>query len=152
MSGFLKTLIDNYEEHLERVRNRPFLEATMAACALIAIADGEVTFDERVRVDQILMTLDQLQVFDPHEGIDLFNDYAEAIQDRPREGREKAWQAIGLLDMDDETKALMLRICLAISAAKGEMPMSDQIEIVSLCSRLGIDPSDCGLYIDDPGV
>lgn len=148
MSGIIGTLIDSYEEHLERVRNRPFLEATMAASALIAIADGEISLGEKVRVDQILMTLEQLRVFDPHEGIDLFNGYADAIRESPRNGREKAWQAIELLEMDDETKALMLRICLAVCEANGEMPLADQIETVSLCSRLGIDPSDCGLYID----
>lgn len=47
--------------------------------------------------------------------------------------------------------ALMLRICMAVSAADGDITLADQIEIVSLCSRLGIDPKDCDLYVNsDP--
>ena len=56
MSGFLSSLIDNWQDALDRHRNRPFLEAAMAACAVIATDDGTVSFAERVRVDQILET------------------------------------------------------------------------------------------------
>ncbi|MEK9723008.1 MAG: hypothetical protein VW405_05925 [Rhodospirillaceae bacterium] len=77
MSGFLQGLIDNYQAHLDRARNRPFLEGAMAACAMVATVDGEVSFAERVRVDQILGTLERLQGFD--EGIDIFNEFTDAI-------------------------------------------------------------------------
>ena len=60
----------------------------MAACALIAISDGEITFSERIRVDQIVETLDALKVFDPHEAVDLFNDFTAAIRKSPKHGRE----------------------------------------------------------------
>ena len=49
----------------------------MAASASIAIADGDVTFSERHRVDAILGRLDELSIFEPHTTIDLFNDYLE---------------------------------------------------------------------------
>jgi tellurite resistance protein len=150
MAGFLKTLIDDYQDRLHRQQNRPFLKAVMGACALVATADGEVDFVEWVRVDQILATLKELRVFDPHEGIDLFKEYADAILEHPEKGREAAWAALQDVSLDEEAKELMLRVCLAVSDVKGEMPLADQVEIVSLCSRLGIRPENCGLYIDDP--
>lgn len=151
MAGFLHNLIENYQDHLERQRNRPFLRATMAACALVASADGEVSFGERVRVDQILATLDKLQVFDPHVGIDLFNEFTDAILENPKQGHEDAWCALEEGAPDTETRKLLIRICLAVCEANGDMPLVDQIEIVSLCNRLGLDAERLGLYVDDPG-
>ena len=58
-------LIDGYHDMMRRYRNGPLLEGVMAACALVATSDGRVSLSERVRVDQILETLDALKVFDP---------------------------------------------------------------------------------------
>ena len=44
-------------ERLLRYRNYPFLRATMAACALVDAADGNVTILEWVRVDQVMETI-----------------------------------------------------------------------------------------------
>lgn len=150
MSGFLTTLRTRYRQQLERNRNRPFLRATMAASALVAMADGKVTFSERVRIDQILETLEALKIFDPHEGVNLFNEFTDAIRADSKAGRTAAFRAIEPVAGDPETTALILRICLAISEADGAVDLVDQIEIVTLCSRLGLEPKDCGLYIDKP--
>lgn len=150
MGNVISTLTDVLSEHVERQRNRPFLEGVMAACALVATSDGEVTFAQHVRVDQILQTLDRLKVFDPHEGVDIFRELSDGIVDAPKEGHEKAIEAVANICGDAENGALLLRICLAISEADGEASLADQIEIVSLCSRFGIDPAACGLYIDMP--
>ena len=150
MAGFLKNLIDNYQSHMERERNRPFLEGVMAACAMVATVDGEVSFAERVRVDQILETLEQLKGYDPHEGVEIFNLLTDAILANPREGHERAFKAMEFVAKEPENGALMVRICCAISEADGEKTLADQIEIVSLCSRLGIEPTECGLYVDNP--
>lgn len=150
MGGVISTLTEKFQEHLERQRNRPFLEGVMAACALVATTDGEVSFAEQVRVDQILQTLDQLKMFDPHEGVDIFREFTEDILANPQEGHDRALEAVGKVSEDLESGALLLRVCLAVSEADGAVSLADQIEIVSLCSRYGIDPGDCGLYIDMP--
>ncbi len=148
MGGVIASLSDKFQERLERQRNRPFLEGVMAACAVVATTDGEVSFAEQVRVDQILQTLDKLKVFDPHEGVDIFRNFTDAILEHPHEGHDKALAAVAAVSEDLEAGALLLRICLAVSEADGDVSLADQIEIVSLCSRFGIDPADCGLYID----
>lgn len=148
MSGVISSLGDMFREHLDRHRNRPFLEGVMAACALVATTDGEVSLAERVRVDQIMETLDQLQDFDPHEGAEIFREFTDAIIEDPSRGHAAAVEAVVKVAEDLEAGALLLRICLAVSEADGEVSLADQIEIVTLCSRIGIDPADCGLYID----
>ena len=57
MPDFLKTLTLHYREQVACHKSLPFLKATMAASPIVVISDGEVTFDERMRVDQVLETL-----------------------------------------------------------------------------------------------
>ena len=146
MSGILKSLVDNYQSHMERQRNQAFLNGVMAACALVATADGQVSFAQRVRVDQVIETLDALKVFDPHEGVNIFNEFTDEILKEPKLGHENAFQAMAEIARVPENGALMVRICCAVSAANGEKSLADQIEITSLCSRLGLDPGECGIY------
>lgn len=94
MSGIFKSLKRNYQSLMERQSNRPFLEGVMAACAMVASADGTVSFAERVRIDQILQSLRRLQVFDPHEGINIFNDFTDQISEHPETGHETAFKAM----------------------------------------------------------
>ena len=148
MSDLIGTLTGFWRERLERQRNRPFLKAVMAASALVAVADGEVTLGQRLRMDRILETLTRLQVFDPHEGVDLFNHYVEAILAAPREGRLEAVSAIQAAADDDETRQLLIRVCIAISEAGGSMGLVEEIEITSLCGLLQVDPGSCGLDTD----
>lgn len=148
MAGFLSSLTSLYREQVLRQQNRPFLEAVMSAAALVCAADGEVTFPERMRLDQIIEALKQLDVFDPHEAVDLFNDYTAEIQADSEAGRTAAFARIERLEPDAETRALILRVCLGLLEMEDADNMAEQIEIVSLCSRLGIDPKDCGLYVD----
>ena len=149
MAGFLSTLVNDYQTQLKRHQNRPFLEATMAACALVASADGVVSFGERIRVDQILAALESLKIYDAHEAVDLFNDFANRIFSSPREGHEHALRAVKAVADDAEKAELLVRIFLAICETGSEINLIKQIEVVMLCGMLNIEPGDCGLYIDD---
>ena len=152
MSGFLSSLLTNYQRQMERQRNRPFLRAAMATCALAATADGEITFAERIRVDQVLDTLDALKIFDPHDGVELFNEFSAGILDAPQTGRERALEAVNAVLTDSpDTANLLVRICLAVAEARGEKGLIEQIEIVMLCSTLGVELADAGLYTDAAG-
>ena len=116
---------------------------------MVASADGAVSFSERVRIDQIVETLEALKVFDPHEAVDLFNEFTDAILEDPKSGRAKALEAIQSVADNPETAQLLIRICIAVSEAKSERLLVDQIEIVMLCSALGVDPKEFGLYADE---
>lgn len=150
MGSVIASLTGIFQERLERQRNRPFLEGVMAASALVATTDGDVSLAEQVRVDQVLETLEQLRIFEPHVGVDIFREYTDAILENPELGHENAMEAIAKIATNPETGALLVRVCIAVSEADGDLSLADQIEIVSICTRFGIDPADCGLYIDMP--
>jgi len=66
----------------------------------------------------------------------------------PREGHEELVGELEILKGETETAEMIIRICLAVSEAGGETSLIDQIEIVSLCSHLELDPAHFGLYRD----
>jgi tellurite resistance protein len=63
MSGLLSDFTHLYHESQKKRLNRPFLNAAMAACAMVSISEGEVEFCDRIRLDQILTPLDRLKIF-----------------------------------------------------------------------------------------
>ncbi len=145
MAGLLQSTLDGLRREIDRFRNRPMLNATMAATALVAIADGVVSFSEQNRVDVVLQNLKALSVFEVHEAIDLFNDHVEAIRSNPEEGREQAMKAvIRLADQPTEAR-LLVRVCLAISHADGNVSAQEQQAIEEICQSLGIDPQSVEL-------
>ncbi len=149
MPGFLSELTNYYHTLQERHRNLPFLKGAMAACALTATVDGEITLSERLRVDQIIEALEALKVFDPHEGVNLFNGFSEDIFRHPKKGQKKALKVVTKVAEEDPEKAeLMIRICLAVGDANGTISLAEQVEIVTLCGILNVEPQDCGLYTD----
>ncbi len=144
MSGFLVNLRDFYQEQMQRHRNRAFLRAAMAACALVAMANGVVSLRERMRLDQVLETLDALKVFDPHEGVALFDEFVTALQESEQEGLRLIHAAIDEEVADEPEKAgLLIRLCLAVSENANGVPQAEQQRILALCGHLGLDPGHC---------
>lgn len=145
MSGILDNLMHFFRDRSEKTQNRPFLDATMAACAMVSASEGQVSFADRIRVDQIMETLTRLKVFDPHEGVDLFNHYTALILASPKEGREAALKNIKVVTSDPETAEVLIDMCLAMSLSDGVTSLVEHIEIVSLCGLIGVDPDTLGL-------
>jgi len=136
------TLRQAIADTLERHRQQPFLDAAMAACALVAMADGSVSLSEQSRVDDVLEAIDRLALFDVHEAVDLFNEYVEGVTADPAKGRKRALDAVGRMKDDAEASDLLVKICLAVSRADGEYAPGERDQIAAVCRRLGRDLAD----------
>lgn len=138
MAGLWENLREAVQTAAERHKNRPFLEAAMAACAYVALADGYVSIGERGRIDDILEQLENLRVFDPHEGVNIFNDYLDALNTEPAAGKKTVFKAISKMTEDEEAALLVARICIAISNADGDFSENERIAVVEICDLLKI--------------
>ncbi len=137
--GFF-ALFDRLKKEFERHRQRPFLEAAMAACALIASADNEVSFSERARMDAVLESLAQLRIFDPHVAVDLFNAQLDALQADRGAGQAAAFEAIRRGAADEDAAELLVRICVAMSLADGDFVSAERAMLGLICSSLNLPP------------
>lgn len=140
------TIIGQLREALsaryDRIRHRPFMEATMAGCALVAVADGEVSFSERIRLDQMLESLEELQAFDPHEAVDRFNDWVQRLADEPQAGEAEALEAVARVAEDPEDAALLLKLCVALCRADGSFTETERLAVRRIAEALGTPAPD----------
>ena len=90
MTGIFNGIKALLAKHDQKVRDRQFLEAAMGASAMLALADGEISFAELMARDYILDHVKQLQVFEPNEAADIFCVYAETISNNPQHAPENS--------------------------------------------------------------
>jgi len=122
---------------------RAFVDAAMAASALVATADGEVSFAERSRLDDLLTKVEPLSAFDVHEAADLFRVYAEKIRADPEDGRAAALKAVRPFHSDPDAARRLLRIACAMGRAGGAYSQPGMTEIRRLAETLGqSDPAE----------
>jgi tellurite resistance protein len=126
-------------KELQRFRNRHFLEATMAASALLALADQEILMSERLALDFVLENVTELEIFDVHKAVDLFRDYAETIQKDPVKGKEKVFKAITRSANDEHAAEIIIRACILIAKADGDISEAEKETIGELCQVLNVD-------------
>jgi tellurite resistance protein TerB len=147
MTGLLKTL----RGELQRFRNRRFLDAAMAAAAYLALADEKVKFSERLALDYVLETMNELKIFDVHKAVDLFRNYAEAIQHDRQAGRDRVFRAVGKFACDQDGATLLLKACLFIAKADGVLSEAEGAVLEELCRLLRVNSSDLEM-VSKPGT
>ncbi len=143
--NLLEKLSDSLFTTAERSRSRAFLDAAMAASALVATANGDVSFAQRSRLDALLDSVEPLKAHDAHDAADLFRIFADNILAHPEEGRARALKAVGCLDDDGEAAQLLLRIACAMARADGAYSRPGRAQIRKIAETLGI----CESAIDD---
>jgi chromosome partitioning protein len=140
------SLLDKLSETLfsrsERARNKPLLDAAMAVSALVATADGEVSFANHHTVDEVLSNVDALRVFDVHLAVELFKGFAEDIHSDPEDGRTRAMQAVQVLAGESENAKLLVRVACAVARADGRYSGPAIARIHEIAGGLGQQPPD----------
>ena len=145
MSGFFQQAREALAKELERFRNREFLEATMAASALVATADGEVNFAELSIIDQALETIHELNIYDPHDAVDIYRDYVDGLKSEPEETREKILDEVSKIADDPDAARLLIKVCVAIGKSDDDFSDSEKAVIEELCATLSLDRQELGL-------
>ena len=152
MAGVISAVKALLANHQQKVRSRQFLEAAMGASAMLALADGEISFAELMARDYVLDHVQQLQVFDPNEAAELFRTYAETISTDPKKGKTMVLEAITQLSEDEELASLLLRICVAIGKADYNFSQQEHEVIDTFCDVLGLEKGKIDLQPEAESV
>ena len=139
MAGVVSTIKSLLANHNQKVRSRQFLEAVMGASAMLALADGEISFAELMARDYVLDHVRELQVFDTNEAAELFRTYAETISVNPKRGQAIVLETITQLSGDKELASLLVRICVVIGKADYDFSQREQEVINTFCDVLGLE-------------
>ena len=134
-------MLETLKRELARYRQRSFLDALMAGCAVVATADGSVSLSERSRIDRIFESMHELDIFDPHEAVDRFNDFAESIALDAERGRREALAEIDDQADDPARALLLLRACVAVSLADGAVNEAERQALADIGDALALPPA-----------
>ncbi len=126
----------------ERHRKRHFLDAAMAATALVSMADEEERLSEQLALDFVLERVEELNLFDPHKAVDLHRRFANAIRDYRESGEAKAFSALSRFAGDSAVGSLLVRISLAIARADSECSAPERRMISEICTALKVSESE----------
>lgn len=135
----------NLKTEVTKVRNKSFLEAVIAGCALVAHADGTAKPEEKQKMIGFLRNSDVLSVFSIEEVIAIFEKFVKQFAFDQQIGQASALQAVAKLKGNDAEARLMVRVCCAIGAADGDFSRQEQAVVRKVCTELGLNPQDFDL-------
>ena len=134
----LDRLRDPFAAGARRAKDKPFLEAAMAAAALVAATDEVVGLGRRHALDQILDGVERLKAFEVQAAVALFDDYIRHFRSAPDRARARALKAISAAGDRPEAADLLLRIATAMARAEGAVSAEARARVDKIARSLGV--------------
>lgn len=130
---------------VSKFKNRTFMEATVAACAMVAAADGTISSEEKQKMAGFIQTSDELKVFEMPAVIAFFEKVTGNFDFDADIGKAEALKVIGRLRGNAEQARVMVRVACAIGASDGDFDDDEKAVVRDICKELGLNPADFDL-------
>jgi stress response protein SCP2/tellurite resistance protein len=130
------------QDLLNRYKSQDVLEAVVAACALVSMADGYLDAMERQKMIEFVNSSEELRVFDSNKVIQRFNYFVSRIEADRMIGRAEAFRALGKIRSKPEIARLVARYCIAIGYADGNFDHNEMQMVSDICRELGLNPGE----------
>lgn len=146
----MRQLIDGVRGRLDRYREqsrrRSFVDAAMAACALVALADRDHRLAELAARDRVLHRLDEERSLDRRRAVDAYERYAGLLQSDPRAGRKALLDIVAGLRGERADAERLVSVCLSIGHSDQSFSARERAVVEDICETLGLHPGDVGVY------
>ncbi|MEO2075363.1 MAG: TerD family protein [Bacillus sp. (in: firmicutes)] len=130
------------QELFNRYKSQDVLEAVVAACALVAMADGYLDTVERQKMLEFVHQSEELRVFETNKVIQKFNLFVSKIENNRMMGQAEAFRALGKIKTKPEIARLVARYCIAIGYADGNFDNNEKQMVADICRELGLNPAE----------
>jgi len=114
------------------------VKAALAACALVASADGRLDDAERAYIVETLKNLDLFHSTSEQEGLSLFDGYIQDLRDEPDSAKRRLMQLIEKSSADRQMATIIIDICKAVSASDGAIDVTESAQIGEIVTALGV--------------
>jgi len=138
----LKSKASELKTEAMKFKNKDFLNAAMAGSALIAMADGSITGEEKQKMIKFIESNDALSVFTTSDVIKAFQDFVGQLEFDKDIGEAKAYQALGKMKSNSEAARLLMRMIIAIASSDGNFDVNEKKVAVKIAGELGVNPSE----------
>ena len=138
----LKTKANELKTEALKFKNKDFLNAAMAGSALVAMADGSISSEEKQKMIKFIESNDALSIFTTSDVIKAFQDFVGQLEFDKDIGEAKAYQAIGKMKSNTEASRLLIRMIISIASSDGLFDNDEKKVAVKIARELGLDPSE----------
>jgi tellurite resistance protein TerB len=138
----LKTKASELKTEALKFKNKDFLNAAMAGSALIAMADGNISSEEKQKMIKFIESNDTLSIFTTSDVIKAFQDFVSQLEFDKDIGEAKAYQALGKMKSNAQASRLLVRMIIAIASSDGNFDDMEKKVAVRIAKELGIDPAE----------
>jgi tellurite resistance protein TerB len=138
----LKTKANELKTEALKFKNKDFLNAAMAGSALIAMADGSISSEEKQKMIKFIESNDALSIFTTSDVIKAFQDFVGQLEFDKDIGEAKAYQAIGKMKSNTEASRLLVRMIIAIASSDGLFDNDEKKIAVKIAKELALNPSE----------
>jgi tellurite resistance protein TerB len=125
-----------------KFKNKDFLNAAMAGSALVAMADGSISPEEKQKMIKFIENNDALSIFTTSDVIKAFQDFVGQLEFDKDIGEAKAYQAIGKMKSNTEASRLLVRMIIAIASSDGLFDNDEKKIAVKIVKELALDPAE----------
>jgi len=138
----IKTKAGELKTEALKFKNKDFMNAAMAGSALIAMADGSISSEEKQKMVKFIESHDALSIFTTNDVIKSFQDYVGQLEFDKDIGEAKAYQTIGKMKSNVEAARLLVRMVIAIGAADGNFDAQEQAIAARIAKELNLNPAE----------
>jgi tellurite resistance protein TerB len=138
----LKNKANELKNDVLKFKNKDFLNAAMAGSALIAMADGSISAEEKQKMIKFIEHDDALSVFTTSDVIKAFQDFVGQIEFDKDIGESKAYQALAKMKSNNEAARSLLRMIISIAASDGNFDKDEKKIAVKIAQELGLNPAE----------
>jgi tellurite resistance protein TerB len=146
MMEWLKAIRDDVRNSLvaevKKFQNREFMEALLAGCALVALADGEIKPEEKRKMIAFIQRSEELKVWSTTEVVALFNKMVDLFEFDYEIGKIDALKFVAKLRTNEDAAKLMVRVCCIIGASDGNFDDDEKRVVREIISTLRLNPKD----------
>ncbi|MFI9586765.1 tellurite resistance TerB family protein [Streptomyces sp. NPDC052236] len=127
------------------LKSGAYRDASMAMCALVAAADGQVDAAERQQVETLILNNDVLQNFPADQLRQRFNKHADQLVSNFQHGKAEAMKEIAKAAKKPVEARAVIQTGIVIAGADGYIAPAEQQVIHEACAALGLSPAEFAL-------
>jgi tellurite resistance protein TerB len=138
----LKSKANELKTEALKFKNKDFLNAAMAGSALVAMADGSISSEEKQKMVKFIESHDALSIFTTSDVIKAFQDFVGQLEFDKDIGEAKAYEALGKMKSNAQASRLLVRMIIAIASSDGVFDFDEKKVATRIAKELGIDPAE----------
>ncbi|MBE4734991.1 MULTISPECIES: tellurite resistance TerB family protein [Streptomyces] len=127
------------------LKSGAYRDASMAMCALVAAADGNVDPAERQHVESLILNNDVLQNFPADQLRQRFNRHVDQLSRNFQQGKAEALTEIAKAAKKPTEARAVVQTGFVVAGADGYIAQTEEQVLREACATLGLSPQEFGL-------